>query len=114
MTQLPLNFEQAARDAALSRVLDNAGPNWRDAAHRVLHSLPQSELTGEDLRLACAAAGVIPHHHNAWGGFIASLVKAGYLVPVGKRVAMRAKGSHARKTDVYTKHPGSTESNNAT
>ena len=103
MTQT-LMFEIDARDAALERVLTNAGDDWKAKAIAIVHTLP-AEVTGEDIRLACAAAGVIPHHHNAWGGFISHLVSSGYLVPAGKRVPMRAKGSHARKTDVYRNTP---------
>lgn len=93
--------EVAARDEALERVVENAGTSWQDRATAVLRGMAASEVTGEDVRLACEAQGVRPHHHNAWGGMTARFVKEGLLVPTGRYVAMKAKGSHARKTQVY-------------
>jgi hypothetical protein len=98
-TRLPQS-EPAARDEALARVAENAGEDWRTSALAVLAELPD-ELTGEDIRLACLAAGVEPHHHNAWGSFICSLVREGVLVATGEYRPMRSPGSHARKTAVY-------------
>jgi hypothetical protein len=100
MTQTLMFPELAARDAALDRVLTNAGEGWKARALAIVRTLPE-EVTGEDIRLACQSAGVTPHHHNAWGGFISSLDTHQQLTPLGRRVPMRAKGSHARKTDVY-------------
>lgn len=93
--------EAHARDEALERVLDNAGLSWQDRATAILRSMSASEVTGEDIRLACMARGVHPHHHNAWGGLISRFVSEGLLVATGRYVAMKAKGSHARKTQVY-------------
>jgi hypothetical protein len=101
MTQTCIDFERAARDAALDTVLDHAGQDWREQAKAVLHDMDDREVTGEDIRLACEAAGVRPHHHNAWGAFVASLVRDGLLIPTGRYVPMKAKGSHARKTQLY-------------
>lgn len=93
--------EAQARDEALERVLDNAGLSWQERATAVLRSMSASEVTGEDIRLACMARGIQPHHHNAWGGLISRFVSDGLLVATGRYVAMKAKGSHARKTQVY-------------
>ena len=93
--------EAQARDAAIDQVLNNAGIPWQERAERVLRIMTASEVTGEDVRMACKARGVEPHHHNAWGGLISRFVSAGLLVPTGRYVAMQAKGSHARKTQVY-------------
>ena len=101
MTQTLLFDECLARDAATARVLDNAGEDWRDAAERVFESMTDDELTGEDIRLACEAAGVKPHHNNAWGAFILSLVRDGRLEATGRYRPMRAAGSHGRETKVY-------------
>lgn len=101
MTQTLLFNECTARDEALVRVSLNAGDDWRDAARAVLDLMPESEVTGEDVRLACEARGVRPHHHNAWGAVIAGFVRDGLLEPTGRYIPMRAKGSHARKTQVY-------------
>jgi hypothetical protein len=101
MTQTLLFDECAARDAALAQVGDNAGADWRIAARDVFDAMPEDEMTGEDIRLACEAAGVKPHHNNAWGAMVLTLVREGLLEPTNEYRPMRAKGSHARKTQVY-------------
>ena len=88
------------RDEALERVLEHAGDDWRTQAAAIVETL-RGEVTGEDIRLACQEHGIEPHHSNAWGGFVAALVKDKTLIPTGLYVAMKAKGSHARKTQVY-------------
>lgn len=102
MTQTIL-FEDLARDVAFSQVLDHAGEDWRVRAAIVVQRMRACEVTGEDVRISCEAANVKPHHHNAWGAFIAGLVRDGSLIPTGRYVAMKAKGSHARKTQLYRK-----------
>lgn len=92
--------EAAARDVALDTVLEHAGDDWRTRAESLLGTLAD-ELTGEDVRLACERAGIRPHHHNAWGAFISALVREEKLTPTGEYRAMKASGSHARKTAVY-------------
>lgn len=102
MTQTQINFELASRDSALTRVLTNAGPDWREQVDAVVAALAVGTLvTSEDIRLACAERGIVPHVANAWGGIVNRLIRSGVLEPTGQRVAMRAPGSHARKTDVY-------------
>lgn len=88
------------RDEALERVLEHAGDDWREKAIAIVGGM-SGEVTGEDIRLACLERDVEPHHSNAWGGFIARLVKDETLTPTGRYVPMKAKGSHARKTQVY-------------
>lgn len=88
------------RDVACEEVLAKAGQKWQTDARSVLLQMPQ-ELTGEDLRLACEDKGIKPHHPNAWGSFVLSLIKQGYLERTGRCVAMKAPESHARQTQVY-------------
>ena len=96
--------EKESRDASLEQVLENAGEHWREQALDIFRNLPSgSRMTGEDLRLLCQEQNVKPHHHNAWGAFIAGLVRAGHIVPTGKYQPMRSRGSHARETKVYAK-----------
>ena len=95
--------ELQAKDEALQTVLVNAGQDWKASAVAVVQSMTQAEVTGEDIRLACEEHNIKPHTPKAWGGFIASLIKSGMLKATGRRAAMRAKGSHARKTDVYVR-----------
>jgi hypothetical protein len=91
---------RALRDVACEQVLANAGQKWQTDARSILLQMP-SELTGEDIRLACEDKGIKPHNNNAWGSFVLSLIKQGYLEPTGRYVAMRSDVSHARKTQVY-------------
>ena len=100
--ELPFD-EAAARDEAIDRVLEKAGDDWRELATGIVRSMAQLEVTGEDIRLACLAEGVGPHHHNAWGGLINQLIRDGVLHPTGRYTPMRARGSHARKTQIYTR-----------
>lgn len=99
--------EEIARDNSLNVVLDNAGGEWQ---HRVREHVKQMtpgiEVRGENIRTACENLGAKPHHHNAWGAMIKTLVKEGYLEVIeGRFEAMQAKGSHARKTQVYRTKP---------
>ena len=96
--------EQAAtlmRNEALDRVFSNASEDWKARALRVVLSMRGQRVTGEDVRLACEALGIRPHHHNAWGAFISSLRRSGKLMPTGEYVNMRGAKSNARKTEVY-------------
>lgn len=99
MTQLTLEL----RDESLTRVLDNAGDDWRESVALIVAEMPEHELTGEDIRLECESRGVGPHHNNAWGGIVNHLIRQGVLQPTGRYQAMKAPGSHARKTQVYRK-----------
>lgn len=93
--------EEAKKLDAMEQVVDHAGDDWRVAAENVLRSMMGQEVTGEDIRLKCEAVGVEPHHSNAWGGFVAGMVKQRVLEKTGRYKAMRAPGSHARETKVY-------------
>lgn len=101
--RLPADLKagRAERDESIQAVLDHAGDAWQRQALGVLGTLRHRQVTGEDIRRACADAGVEPHHPNAWGGFVAGLVKRGTLEATGRCSQMRDPNSHARKTDVY-------------
>lgn len=91
-----------ARDEAIEQVLTNAGDDWRERALQVIRETPASfEFIGEDIRLSCEENGIRPHHPNAWGGLIASAVKAGLIVATGEYRTPKSKNSHARKSQVY-------------
>jgi hypothetical protein len=92
---------QILRDAALEQVYYNAPEDWKAAALNVVLSMKSQLVTGEDIRLACEARNIKPHHHNAWGAFISSLKRQGVLAPTGKWVNMRGPKSNARKTELY-------------
>ena len=57
-------------------------------------------FTGEDIRIEIARSGHTPDHPNAWGAMINSLIRNGYIEPVGHG-RMRASRSHGRQTPIY-------------
>ena len=93
--------QRTARDQSLKQVAANAGITWKDHATDVVLLFRGQLMTGEDIRLECHKRNIAPHHPNAWGGFVMGLVRSKVLLPTDRYVAMRAKGSHARKTQVY-------------
>lgn len=98
----PELFEaKTARDEALARVAENAGP-WRGRAIITISNL-ESGWTGigEDLRLRVYRRIGPPHHHNAWGEVIKTCIQDKLLIPTGELRHMRTKKSHARKSPVY-------------
>ena len=88
------------RDAAMDQVADNAGVAWMQDAVAAARGL-SGEVTGEDVRLRCQAAGIEPHHHNAWGALTNELLRRGILEPTDRFVKMKDPRSHARMTRVY-------------
>ena len=104
MTQLSLDFTR--RDAALAKVATNAGRLFFAGALEALDGMTADEFSGEDLTLACKAAGLVPHHVNAFGSLVAWLVNKGLITQTGRMVNMRVKTSNARKTPTYIKVQG--------
>lgn len=103
LEDLPL-FSQAqhARNAALSQVLEHAGPAWQADAIRIIRDrLAGQEVLAEAFRAACEAEGVRPHHHNAWGGLTSALVRAGVIEDTGRVERSRDLRSHARRQPVW-------------
>lgn len=97
-----MHTEIEARDAALAQVLANAGEQWQAKAEKHINTVLDGQMvTGEDMRLSCLKAGIKPHHPNAWGGFVAGLIKREVIEPTGIFRQMKAPGSHARITRVY-------------
>lgn len=97
--QMELALDRKAEK--LSQVIDNAGKHWQTLARLVVRTMNDQQVTGEDIRLKCCALDIVPHHHNAWGAFIALLVREGKLVETGRYVPMRGERSNARRTPVY-------------
>lgn len=90
------------RDEAIEMVVGNAGLEFRAGITKVLSGLPTGTLiTGEGFRIKCLAEMPAPHHHNAWGGTVAGLVRSGRLVGTGMYESMTSVKSHARKTQIY-------------
>jgi hypothetical protein len=89
------------RDAALEQVYGNTSDLWKTRVNAIVNGLTGSEVTGEDIRMACERSGVKPHHPNAWGSIISNLKRKGRLIPTGRYVNMKGPKSNARKTEVY-------------
>lgn len=95
-------FEARSRRArALRQVVDHAGSDFVEGVRRVVAALEPGEYTGEDIRMACGAHGVVAHDPHAWGGVVDGLRKAGLLHATGEWRPMRGPKSNARRTPVY-------------
>ena len=86
------------RDEALERVSRTA---FTAAVKDVVESMSGQRVTGEDIRVECACRGVVPHHPNAWGAAINSMVRKNLLIFDNEYKQMKSASSHARKTPVY-------------
>ena len=89
------------RDEGIDRVLENAGDEWKAKVLGELIKLKGQTIKAEDLRRHCLAAGIFPHHPNAWGGFTQGLVKQGRLKKTGSYTQMTDPNSHGRETKIY-------------
>lgn len=95
MSQPSLFDWQAARDAALAQVSENAeehAPGFAERAQAfVLDYLRQNgPASGEAVTDACKAAGIVPHDDRAFGSVYMALSRRGLIRKVGH--AMRRKG----------------------
>ena len=96
-----MNYARVARDIGISDVLETNAA-WRDDAWAGVRRLPLGWTgTGEDIRLLLEAEGIVPDHHNAWGGLINGCVREGMLEWTGALAQMATQRSHARATKVY-------------
>lgn len=92
----------AARDQGLALVSRNAGPAFMEAAKAlIVEQFSGQELLAEELRRACEDAGILPHHHNAWGSLTNHLVRAGILQDTGRIAKSTRLSSHARRNTVW-------------
>lgn len=100
-----LAFALDRRDLAIAQVLDHAGDDWKTLARLVVRTFQGQTVTGEDIRLRREELNIVPHHPNAWGGFIMRLTNSRFgkpaLLHTGKYVPMRGPKSNARVTPVY-------------
>lgn len=93
---------EAARDHGIALVGRNAGTAFREAAQAViLDRLSGREVLAEEMRRVCEEAGIVPHHHNAWGSLTSQLVKAGILQDTGRIAKSTRITSHARRNTVW-------------
>jgi hypothetical protein len=61
----------------------------------------QNEITGQQLRAKLAAVVGEPPTPNAFGPFVANLVRIGYIGTTGRKVRMTGRENHGRLTPVY-------------
>lgn len=90
------------RDVGMARVLSR-NSTWAEDVSAWIMNLPHGWTgTGEDIRRIWRKnGGLLPTHHNAWGGVINGAVRRGVLIKTGKRKHMYAAKSHSRTTDIY-------------
>ena len=93
---------EAARDHAIAAVGANAGTAFMEQAKTViLDRLSGTECLAEEMRRVCEEAGVVPHHHNAWGSLTNQLVRAGVLIDTGRLGKSTSLRSHARRQPIW-------------
>lgn len=93
---------ETARDHGIALVARHAGTAFREAAQAViLDRLSGREVLAEEMRRVCEEAGIVPHHHNAWGSLTSQLVKAGILQDTGRIAKSTRITSHARRNTVW-------------
>ena len=102
MKEVQLSFGEELRDESLKIVEEHSG-YFMTLALCAFLSLPEGEYTGEEIRLKIREKGIVPHHPNAWGALIMSLVRCGGLTHTGHYSKMKVKTSHARRTAIYYK-----------
>ena len=102
--EFDLFSSRSARDKALSKVSNNA-PDYMTGGLSLIANLPHGTvLIGEDIRIKCRDAKLVPHHHNAHGALIKQAIKIGLLRPTGHYRQMKSVTSHARRTAEYRVH----------
>ena len=93
---------ETAKDHALAQVSSHAGLEFKEAAQAViLERLSGTECLAEEMRRVCEEAGVVPHHHNAWGGLTNQLVRAGILIDTGRLAKSTCVRSHGRRQPIW-------------
>ena len=95
---MDIEVSRAERDEGMSRVLDNAKEEWKQAVYNYIYQLPAGWTgTGEDIRLECPEA----HTPHAWGAAINTAVRRKWLRHTGFYKQMKSTTSHLRETKVY-------------
>ncbi len=101
---LPLFTGEVLRDEAIAKVSDN-NEKWMELAIKAAETYIEypATFTGEDIRHYCESYVGCPHHPNAYGALINTLLRRKIIKPTGEYLAMRDSSSHARRTPVYSK-----------
>ncbi len=101
----PLFSGELLRDEGIAKVTEHNG-KWMERCIEMMgrsHWWGDGTFTGEDIRLQLGFSVGQPHHPNAWGALVSTLIKRKIIKPTGEYRAMKDENSHARKTPVYTK-----------
>ncbi len=96
----PLFTGQVLRDEGIKTVTEH-NESWMELCLKSIERVTWQSFTGEDVRFHCSKMVGLPHHSNAWGALINSLVKRGIIEKTGEYRPMRDDNSHARSTPVY-------------
>lgn len=99
-TYIGPNSGFALRDEALETVKSH-NQAFHAAGLDYIATLPESFITGEQVRELLTQRGVTPNHHNTWGALIMAAVRKGMLLPTGTHTPMSQPRSHGRQTPVY-------------
>lgn len=90
------------RDRGAARVIAHAGDDWKvQAIACIRHHWAGREGIAEDFRRTCEAAGIAPHHPNAWGALTLAMKRQELLEETGEWRSPSDHKSHARPTRVY-------------
>ena len=100
-------FEGRARkEEATSRVLDNAGDEWKNRAMNVLLYVADTtdDFIADDVVVEAEKLGLPePHHRNAWGSLFLLASKRKYIKKTGETRPTRRPRGHARYYPVWRK-----------
>lgn len=93
-----LTLGQAARDEGMARVMANAGADVMDAHLALIEDLARSmpELTADDVRAAAAERRLMrPHSPNAYGAYMRTAARRGYIERTNLLVQSTRPDAHA-------------------
>ncbi len=84
------------------KLIDPVKETFARGVYGYITRLPTDKhVTGEDIRVGCMRLGIVPQHHNAWGGIIQSAAARGLIAETGSYTPMDALSSHKRRTAIF-------------
>jgi hypothetical protein len=93
--QLDLLSWKAARDLAMAKVEENAGPEFAQLARDFVigYLSERGPATGESISLACKEAGIRPHDDRAFGPVYMKLQRDKLIEKCGLAPRLRGHGT---------------------
>lgn len=97
--QASIDVARAGRDAGMSLVLDNAGPEWAKLAYAALlaYAAGHAQFLTEAVRLNSPEVPA-PHDNRACGGVVNRAVRAGVIQRIGYAPAVTG---HCRPMPIW-------------